>query len=151
MNVMQHLLVHLLYEAKVGGPIQCRWMYFIERDLKKPKQPSEIKHEWRDELPRHSILRRSHTTRAHILQKKITLMLIYRATTPRMRHRRAISSCFSGLARTSMLVWSMKCAYKNGILHCCICTQIWRRWKNISCKYHDIYLICESRLAMYLC
>jgi hypothetical protein len=37
MNVMQHLLVHLPYEAKVGGPIQYRWMYFVERDLKKLK------------------------------------------------------------------------------------------------------------------
>jgi hypothetical protein len=23
-----------------------------------------------------------------------------------------------------------------------------RRWKNILCKYHDIYLICQSRLAI---
>jgi hypothetical protein len=32
---MQHLLVHLPYEAKVGGPVQYRWMYHIERTLKK--------------------------------------------------------------------------------------------------------------------
>jgi hypothetical protein len=31
---MQHLLVHLSYEAKVGGPQQYRWMYPIERALK---------------------------------------------------------------------------------------------------------------------
>jgi hypothetical protein len=30
-NPMQHLLIHLPYEAKVGGPIQYRWMYHIER------------------------------------------------------------------------------------------------------------------------
>jgi hypothetical protein len=35
MNVMQHLLVHLPYEAKVGGPVQYRWMYFVQRDLKR--------------------------------------------------------------------------------------------------------------------
>ena len=34
-NLMQHLLVHLPYEAKVGGPVQYRWMYHIERALKK--------------------------------------------------------------------------------------------------------------------
>ena len=34
-NPMQHLLVHLPYEAKVGGPVQYRWMYYIERALKK--------------------------------------------------------------------------------------------------------------------
>jgi hypothetical protein len=26
-NVMQHLLVHLPWKAKVGGPTQFRWMY----------------------------------------------------------------------------------------------------------------------------
>jgi hypothetical protein len=35
MNVMQHLLIHLPWEALVGGPVQCRWMYPIERQLKK--------------------------------------------------------------------------------------------------------------------
>jgi hypothetical protein len=33
-NPMQHLLVHIPYEAKVGGPVQYRWMYHIERALK---------------------------------------------------------------------------------------------------------------------
>jgi hypothetical protein len=32
---MQHLLVHLPWEAKVGGPTQFRWMYSQERELKK--------------------------------------------------------------------------------------------------------------------
>jgi hypothetical protein len=31
---MQHLLIHLLYEAKLGGPQLYRWMYHIERALK---------------------------------------------------------------------------------------------------------------------
>ena len=35
MNVMQHLLLHLPWEAKVGGPVQFRWMYSQERELKK--------------------------------------------------------------------------------------------------------------------
>jgi hypothetical protein len=32
-NAMQHLLVHLPYEAKVGGPAQFRWMYSQEKKL----------------------------------------------------------------------------------------------------------------------
>jgi hypothetical protein len=32
---MQYLLVHLPWEAKVGGPIQFRWMYSQERESKK--------------------------------------------------------------------------------------------------------------------
>jgi hypothetical protein len=31
---MEHLLIHIPYEAKIGGPIQYRWMYHIERALK---------------------------------------------------------------------------------------------------------------------
>jgi len=28
---MEHLLIHLLFETKVGGPVQYRWMYPFER------------------------------------------------------------------------------------------------------------------------
>jgi hypothetical protein len=28
---MEHLPIHLPYEAKVGGPVQYRWMYPFER------------------------------------------------------------------------------------------------------------------------
>ena len=31
---MEHLLIHIPYEAKLGGPVQYRWMYHIERALK---------------------------------------------------------------------------------------------------------------------
>jgi hypothetical protein len=30
-NSMEHLLVHLPYKAKLGGPVQYRWMYLFER------------------------------------------------------------------------------------------------------------------------
>jgi hypothetical protein len=31
---MQHVLIHLSYEAKVGGSVQYRWRYHIERSLR---------------------------------------------------------------------------------------------------------------------
>jgi hypothetical protein len=34
-NVMQHVLLHLPWEARVSGPVQFRWMYSQERELKK--------------------------------------------------------------------------------------------------------------------
>jgi hypothetical protein len=34
-TVMQHLLVHLPWEVKVGRPVQFRWMYSQERELEK--------------------------------------------------------------------------------------------------------------------
>jgi hypothetical protein len=33
-NPMQHLIIHLPYEANVGGPVQYRWMYHISRPLR---------------------------------------------------------------------------------------------------------------------
>jgi hypothetical protein len=33
-NLMQHLLIHLPCEAKVGGPVQYRWMCHIERAIR---------------------------------------------------------------------------------------------------------------------
>jgi hypothetical protein len=33
-NPMQHIFIHLPYETKVGGPVQYRWMFHIERALK---------------------------------------------------------------------------------------------------------------------
>ncbi|GLU21146.1 hypothetical protein SLE2022_373070 [Rubroshorea leprosula] len=34
---MEHLAIHLSYEAKVGGPVQFRWMYPFERRMHKLK------------------------------------------------------------------------------------------------------------------
>ncbi|XP_062104239.1 uncharacterized protein LOC133815411 [Humulus lupulus] len=44
-DVMIHLMVHLPLEAKLGGPVQMRWMYSIEREEKKVicKSFTEIK------------------------------------------------------------------------------------------------------------
>jgi hypothetical protein len=33
-HLMQDLLVHILHKAKVGSPVQYRWLYHIERALK---------------------------------------------------------------------------------------------------------------------
>nr|GEX43839.1 hypothetical protein [Tanacetum cinerariifolium]GEX43849.1 hypothetical protein [Tanacetum cinerariifolium] len=32
-TVMVHLTIHMIYEAKLGGPVHCRWMYPVERYL----------------------------------------------------------------------------------------------------------------------
>jgi hypothetical protein len=31
-NPMQHLILHLPYEARMGGPMQFQWCYAIERE-----------------------------------------------------------------------------------------------------------------------
>jgi hypothetical protein len=36
-DIMVHLPIHLVNEIKLGGPVHCRWMYPIERDLCKLK------------------------------------------------------------------------------------------------------------------
>ena len=40
-DVMEHLAVHLPYEAELGGPVQYRWMYPFERFFKKLKSKAK--------------------------------------------------------------------------------------------------------------
>ncbi|KAL0342514.1 UNVERIFIED_CONTAM: hypothetical protein Scaly_1914000 [Sesamum calycinum] len=41
-NLMEHLIVHLSYEARVGGPVQYRWMYPLrENGASKKMQPDD--------------------------------------------------------------------------------------------------------------
>ncbi|KAL0290189.1 UNVERIFIED_CONTAM: hypothetical protein Sangu_2584700 [Sesamum angustifolium] len=45
-DLMEHLIVHLPYEAQVGGPVQYMWMYPFERflrELKKVKNKNMLK------------------------------------------------------------------------------------------------------------
>jgi hypothetical protein len=57
-NPMQHLLIRLPYEAKVGGPIQYRWMYHIERALRYLKPMVGNRQGLKSPLPKHLFLRR---------------------------------------------------------------------------------------------
>ena len=34
---MEHLIIHLVEEARLGGPVQWRWMYPFERDMRRKK------------------------------------------------------------------------------------------------------------------
>jgi hypothetical protein len=62
-NPMQHLLVHIPYEAKVGGPVQYRWMYHIKgieisQHSNVLEQWSVIRQELKAPSPNHFCLRR---------------------------------------------------------------------------------------------
>jgi len=60
LNVMTHLLVHLVQQLFICGPVHCRWMYPIERYMKTLKdyictyvRTSRGKHSWRVSHGRH--------------------------------------------------------------------------------------------------
>ena len=42
-DVMEHLPIHLSYEAKLGGPVHYRWMYPFERLFKRLKATAKNK------------------------------------------------------------------------------------------------------------
>ncbi|XP_059285088.1 uncharacterized protein LOC132038435 [Lycium ferocissimum] len=42
-DVMEHLPIHLAYEARLGGPVQYRWMYPFERSIGKLKRAMKQK------------------------------------------------------------------------------------------------------------
>jgi hypothetical protein len=60
-NVMQHLLVHLPWEARVGGLVQFRWMYGQERELKNLDIRFATRQGLRGVLRRHSHVKRLQT------------------------------------------------------------------------------------------
>ncbi|WMV07906.1 hypothetical protein MTR67_001291 [Solanum verrucosum] len=43
-DVMEHLPIHLVHEALLGGPVQYRWMYPFERSIDKSKRGIKNKH-----------------------------------------------------------------------------------------------------------
>jgi hypothetical protein len=49
-NPMQHLYIHLPYEAKVAGLVQYRWMFHIERALNKLRAMVAIRQGLKDVL-----------------------------------------------------------------------------------------------------
>jgi hypothetical protein len=63
---MQHLLVYLPWEAKVGGPAQFKWMYSQKRELKKLELQCTIKQRLRVVLWRHLRVKRLQTSQASI-------------------------------------------------------------------------------------
>uniref|UniRef100_A0A0A8ZG04 DUF4218 domain-containing protein n=1 Tax=Arundo donax TaxID=35708 RepID=A0A0A8ZG04_ARUDO len=42
---MQHLMVHLPYEVRLGGPVQHRWVFRFERFINKFKRKVRNKKE----------------------------------------------------------------------------------------------------------
>jgi hypothetical protein len=64
-NAIQHLLVHLCWEARVGGPVQFMWMYSQEREFKKTKIYA-TRQGLRGVLQMHSHVKRLQTSHACI-------------------------------------------------------------------------------------
>jgi hypothetical protein len=65
-NVMQHLLVHLPWEGRVGGPMLFTWMYSQERELKNVDLRFTTRQMLRGVLWRHSRLKRLQTSQVCI-------------------------------------------------------------------------------------
>ena len=41
-DIMEHLPIHLVEEAKIGGPVQYRWMYYVERYVNEIVVPNKL-------------------------------------------------------------------------------------------------------------
>lgn len=52
---MEHLPVHLPYEAALGGPVQFRWMYLYERQMNHLKQKAKNKAKYAGSIVAHYI------------------------------------------------------------------------------------------------
>jgi hypothetical protein len=66
-NPMEHMILHLPYEARMGGGVQGRWCYPIERSLKVLGRNVEINVKSRPPLQRHTFWRRCRTSQQHTM------------------------------------------------------------------------------------
>jgi hypothetical protein len=133
-NPMEHVLIHIPYEAKVCGPVQYRWMYHIGRALKNLRAMVRNKARVEGCITEAFLQRRFHTSRVCISQRNKMSMLL-RYDTMSMRNLLSVISKISNgeaqilvRARSTTLAWMKECPY------CYTCTRIWKRWTHISCK-----------------
>jgi hypothetical protein len=130
-NITQHYLVHLPYEAKVGGPVQYQWMYHIERALKKLR----------------AMVSNKARVEGCIVEAFALKEIAYFSSTffaeehnvfaPTMRyHIDSETPCrnlkyLGGKERLLVGVVDMRFHKKNGSHVCYTCAQTLRRWNNI--------------------
>ena len=119
-NPMQHMILHLPYEARMGGPVQHRWCYSIERCQKilrtKCKNNAKLK------LPsqRHTFWRSCQTSHQNIILRIFLACIIHPHVT--MLWKLTRTSAFSkGNSEVQVLQPSRPWIFKSGVLSCYMC------------------------------
>jgi hypothetical protein len=133
LNPIQHLLVHLPYEANVGGPQQYRCMNHIERLVKKLRAMVRKKSRVEVCIVEEFKLKRSHTSPMYTLPC-ITMSMCLLCDTMLMKTFLVVTFKFSN--RSERLLVPPRHTIqlrKSRCLLCSTCTQIWMRWNNILC------------------
>ena len=75
-NPMQHLILHLLTEARLGGPVQNRWCYPTERMQKTLRQKCKNKRRIEASMAEAFITQRRQTSWQHTTKPKIVICII---------------------------------------------------------------------------
>jgi hypothetical protein len=134
-NLMEHLLIHIPYEIKVGGPVQHRWMYHIEHALKNLRAMVQNKARVEGCIAEAFLLKEVSYFMSVYFSQRNKMFMLLRCDTMSMRNLLLVISKFSNgeaqvlvRARSTTLAWMKEC------LCCYTCTQIWKRWSHISCK-----------------
>jgi hypothetical protein len=117
---MQHLLVHISYEAKVGSPMQYRWMYHIKRALK--YLISMVGNRARVE---------GCIVESFLLKEITYFSSVYFAE----EHNVNVVTLRYNVAARPIIIFK-----KNERLICSTCRAIWKRWICFSCKYPLYFL-----------
>jgi hypothetical protein len=134
-NPMEHLLIHIPYEAKVGGPVQYRWMYHTERALKNLRGMVQNKARVEGCIAEAFLLKEvSYFTSVYFAEEHN----VYDAT---MRYNVDEEPPISDL---NIFQWRGTSTSKGTFYHLSmdermsallyIYSKIWKRWSHISCK-----------------
>jgi hypothetical protein len=125
-NLMQHLLVHIPYEAKVGGLVQYRWMYHIERALKYLRVMVNNKARVEGSITESFLLKNI---------TYFTISMLLPCDTMSMKNLLSVTlKIFNGEAQLQAAARPIIILKKNERLLCSTCIAIWKRWICFSCK-----------------
>jgi hypothetical protein len=151
-NVMQHLLVHLSWEARVRGPMQFRWMYSQERELKKLRYTVHNKARVDGVLRSQSRVKRLQTSQACISHVWTTWMRQQRSTMLSEMFCWASYQFFNGRVHVLGLQVHIMWSIRSGIIPCFICTRTWWKLNHIlrSFKKHIGHLVCSPHWSNWI-
>ena len=90
-NPMQHMILHLPYEARMGGPVQGRWCYSIERCQKVLRTKCKNKCKIEAPLQRHTFWRRFQTSQQNTMLTTFLACIIHPLVTMPAKMNQALA------------------------------------------------------------
>ena len=126
------MILHLPYEAQMGGPVQGRWCYSIERCQKVLWTKCKNKCKIEASIAEAYILRRCQTSQQNTMLTTFLACINHPLVTMPMKMNRALAfSVGNSEVQVVTRPWNMK----SGALSCYMCWPTYPKWSRTCCKF----------------